>query len=1681
MAKIRRVVRKVAAKSGDYFDEHLWPVYIALVVLGGFLMGISAAYLQFSGVPWYANAWTSLVLIPLVVVGFMAAFRLVDNRLVRRSMQLSVVLCSILHVALVVQMVETQLFSGLFERPAEQPEIVERRPRRTIPEYHPTQLLPQEDRPRQDFERPLETRTPEPERQPDQIVRQPTPDQPQTPPEPQPVPVPENVPTTEPNVVRQSQRNQAAPRQAEQASRLSRQVQPSDLKISQLIEPVPTLPTPSAGIEARAAASPVERRASDAPQAARASPDEPTTAETQTDPQVSRRTAETSPVVETTLQPTLRRQVTQPAATPRTQVAAVDAPSPARQTSPTAVSPANTESVRRATTSPEVVRARAEPTPQVTSDPAARPMRREHPAPAQPAIAQTPSPVPNRQPRTTARPDVATTAAAAAPAPSPTADAGVVIEPSSAASRVERAATQVTAAQPSAMPAAEPRSGDRSQPALSMVRTQGREGPTASTNPTAAPTLTRRSGAPSLPRTAPVAEAAEGTIVATSRPGEVSPTSTATRRQATESEVVAPATGEPTPAQVASAATQPTATPTLIRRSASGSSAIDAPVIAPQAGAVATTSRSTASAVTNVVTTVGDVPANAGPVTAGVANPGPSTATISRQTAAASSGADRTQPPLAVQAASPASQLARGGAERAESNTTPTIDPSGAAAGSPRRALAEAATASSPVAVESPSASVAATGTGDPSAQPAQLALTRSQAGTAGAGRSPNVDSSLPGAASPALTASGAARRAEATQNTPQGDALSPASPAAIARAIAGADSPTSSLLAEAAETGTIGGANQLADVSASASAALTRSDAAARSGPITATKGTGEVDLGPTQQIAEAGMGRASGGGQTELNFQAQAADVARTQPGGAPLMALATAETGPVAAPAGTAGGQPAATEPGPAAVAAVRTVAGGEATASGGPSKADVQGPLAEANTAALLAESSLSRNDNTAGRSGGDAAAGEPGIEDEEEKARRLARAALGGGPQLAIAGPVAVDIPGSPMGEAGDGGAPAATPSAAATVLATARMSRDGGAPAGGAPLAAGDPGEGGRSGAEAVGALTIARAEATDGAPGAPILGGGTASPARAAAGPTIAASTTAEAVALAGAPASSGAADGAPLEAQGLEAARLAGGVAGPAATEPIGALAGPEVVDARQPGAVGDAPGRRQASPAADDGPALGGLSSSGAPGRQAAAAQLSGGSTLVAAIPEVGPMSAVAQAEADHMLGGMGDVPMVRQASDALAVNIEAPAGPGGVGAEFTPAVGINTRQARQESLNVQLRSARFVKTNVGGLPSVSTTAIEATGAFAARAVRNRGEQPGGGRGAPPPQTEEAIERGLAFLARYQLPDGGWSLQGFPEDAQLATDTAATALAVLAFQGAGFNHREHHYKDVVRGGLDFLVKSQKENGDLFVPLDDDSNRSVWLYSHSLAALALCEAYGMTQDPELKAPAQKALDFIIASQHPDRGGWRYSPGVGSDTSVTGWMMMALKSGELAGLSVPPATYEKIERWLDDSRQSPREPHLFRYNPYAPDTAEQRHGRAASKTMTAVGLLMRLYTGWRRDNANLAAGADFLQQNLPAIGTPRDPQRDTYYWYYGTQVMFHMGGEHWRAWNSRLHPLLTGTQLRAGPLAGSWDPKGPVPDRWGPHGGRLYVTTLNLLSLEVYYRHLPLYEDTAR
>jgi len=352
----------------------------------------------------------------------------------------------------------------------------------------------------------------------------------------------------------------------------------------------------------------------------------------------------------------------------------------------------------------------------------------------------------------------------------------------------------------------------------------------------------------------------------------------------------------------------------------------------------------------------------------------------------------------------------------------------------------------------------------------------------------------------------------------------------------------------------------------------------------------------------------------------------------------------------------------------------------------------------------------------------------------------------------------------------------------------------------------------------------------------------------------------------------------------------------------------------------------------------------------------------------------------------------------------------------------------------------------------------------------------------------QWEQAVERGIEFLVRHQFPDGHWSLDRSPHDAQpgyadaawgeMHGDTAATGLALLALLGAGYTHLDGQYQEPVRRALQWLTQNQQPDGCLFAP-QTDRTRFAQFYGHGMASIALCEAYGMTGDRQLRGPAQRAVDFILATQHPELGGWRYVPQLESDTSVSGWMLMALKSAQMAGLEVPAEALHKVSHWLDLAQAA--DGAQYRYNPYAADTPQQREGRRPNLAMTAEGLLMRMYLGWQQNHPPLVQGARVLQANLPALGTPSQSTRDSYYWYYATQVMFQMQGEFWTAWYRRLGPLLADSQVPTGPLAGSWHPWQPVADRWAKEGGRLYVTTLNLLMLEVPYRHLPLYGELLR
>jgi hypothetical protein len=321
-----------------------------------------------------------------------------------------------------------------------------------------------------------------------------------------------------------------------------------------------------------------------------------------------------------------------------------------------------------------------------------------------------------------------------------------------------------------------------------------------------------------------------------------------------------------------------------------------------------------------------------------------------------------------------------------------------------------------------------------------------------------------------------------------------------------------------------------------------------------------------------------------------------------------------------------------------------------------------------------------------------------------------------------------------------------------------------------------------------------------------------------------------------------------------------------------------------------------------------------------------------------------------------------------------------------------------------------------------------------------------------------TEGAVKLALEWLAKNQRSDGLWSLQGPYEDGgSLENVAAATAMALIAFQGAGHTHRgdpRDEYTRVVARGSAALIDHIAEEGKSYRNGIQHGG-----YTQALCTIALCELYGMTNDRQLNAPVRDAVEYCIFAQSSE-GGWRYTPQQDSDTSVTGWFVMALQSARMAGLKVPGQTLDSVSMYLNEAGKG----YATRYS-YQP-------GTAATPSMTAEALLCRQYLGWKRDDPRLIDGTNYLLDNLPEW-----EKQNVYYWYYATQVCHHMQGDMWQRWNEVMREELPRQQITEGPERGSWSPEG---DRYGSAGGRLYVTCMCTYMLEVYYRHLPLYQGNA-
>lgn len=346
----------------------------------------------------------------------------------------------------------------------------------------------------------------------------------------------------------------------------------------------------------------------------------------------------------------------------------------------------------------------------------------------------------------------------------------------------------------------------------------------------------------------------------------------------------------------------------------------------------------------------------------------------------------------------------------------------------------------------------------------------------------------------------------------------------------------------------------------------------------------------------------------------------------------------------------------------------------------------------------------------------------------------------------------------------------------------------------------------------------------------------------------------------------------------------------------------------------------------------------------------------------------------------------------------------------------------------------------------------------------------------------KTENAVKLGLKWLARHQDQDGKWSRMDFDKHCEpgrkcggagrypTTLDPAVTGLALLVFCASNNTHEEGEYKKNVAAAVKYLQDIQTESGGF-----GDYPRGLnyhMMYNQGIATFALAELCAMTGDKALLPAVEKAVQFIVRAQQAS-GAWDYTDAKTGryDTSVTGWQVMALKSAQAAGVKVPAYTIYRMAQFFDRVTLSSGE---VIYSNAAPSAGRRGQG------MVAVGMTSCQFLGFPVAGKTAARQASIILTHPPdwaklATGNPDfSPMDSIYYWYYATIAMFQYGGEPWDRWNKQMKKALLGQQRRGGCLDGSWDP--PV-NFWGQVGGRLYSTTLNILSLEIYYRYLPAYD----
>ncbi len=306
---------------------------------------------------------------------------------------------------------------------------------------------------------------------------------------------------------------------------------------------------------------------------------------------------------------------------------------------------------------------------------------------------------------------------------------------------------------------------------------------------------------------------------------------------------------------------------------------------------------------------------------------------------------------------------------------------------------------------------------------------------------------------------------------------------------------------------------------------------------------------------------------------------------------------------------------------------------------------------------------------------------------------------------------------------------------------------------------------------------------------------------------------------------------------------------------------------------------------------------------------------------------------------------------------------------------------------------------------------------------------------------PETQHAIDRGLAFIERQQVKTG--RMKGAFGHGGYAGGTAVAALSGLAFMCGGSSPGQGPYGAAVDRCIEFLLNNTRDTGYIAVPTGHDN-----MYGHGFATLFLAEVYGMTLREEVAEKLRKAIKLTVECQN-NAGGWRYQPTKSdADLSITICQIMALRAARDAGIHVPDEVREKCIEYVKRSQNSDGG---FRY---------QVSGGGSTFPLTAAGLVS-LYSAGIYEGSEVEKGLKRLMQWLPGKSTGHSHY--FYGHYYAVQATWHAGGEYWEKW----YPAIRDELLKTQSGAGSWSDSSI---------GQEFGTAMACIILQMPNNYLPVF-----